>query len=380
MQEVFMKRALLLARKGIGFTSPNPCVGAVIVKGGEIIAEAYHKKAGQDHAEVLAIREVMKKSGIKTVDLEPALFHNAILYVTLEPCSHNGKTPPCAKAIVAAGFKKVCIGMKDPFKKVNGKGIKYLKEHGVEVELCRSGSALADEIRSINQPFIKWAQSGLPYLTMKAGMSLDGKIATCSGESKWISSELSRKHARLERSKCDAVLVGAGTVRADDPELAAHGVYKNKDLIRIVLDAKLGLPLSKRVFRDDNVIVFYTHEANSKAISEFQKAGIDIRKTTSDLAGLKKIFKFLAKRDFQNIYIEGGSDVHGKIFDLSTRSNGLLDRVLFYIAPKLIGGSKSLSVIGGNGVDKISKALNFKNVNFETLGDDIKLEGEINIY
>ena len=375
-----MRRALALAKKGIGLTAPNPCVGAVIVKGGEIIAEAFHKKAGADHAEVLAIKEVMRKSGIKTVDLEPALFHNAVLYVTLEPCSHNGKTPPCAKAIAAAGFKKVCIGMKDPFKKVNGKGIKYLRDHGVDVELCKTGSALADEIRSINQPFIKWAQSGLPYLTMKAGMSLDGKIATSLGESKWITSELSRKHARLERSKCDAVLVGAGTVRADDPELNAHGKFRNKDLVRIVLDSKLSLPLAKRIFRDENVIVFYTDDASKRNIDKFKNAGVDIRKTTADPAGLKRIFRFLAKRDFQNIYIEGGSEVHGRIFDIATKNRSILDKVLFYVAPKLIGGDKSLSVIGGEGVSKLSKALDFEKFELESLGEDIKLEGKLNTY
>jgi len=380
MKEVFMKRAIELAMRGRGFTSPNPCVGALIVKGDEIIAEAWHKKAGEEHAEILAIKMVMEKSGIVSVDLEPTLFRNAILYVTLEPCAHVGKTPSCARAIVAAGFKKVCIGMKDPFNKVNGKGIKILKDAGIDVEVCKVTSSIAMEIRELNQPFIKWVQEGLPYLVMKSGMSLDGKIATSGGESKWITSAESRNDSRLERSLCDAVIVGAGTVLADDPELAAHDKFKGKDLLRVVIDPSLKLSLDKKVFRDKNVIVFCSADVSKGRLQVFDKAGIEVRKMSKSGNSTLSNLKFLAKRNIQSVFVEGGSGVHGFVFDSYLKNNKLIDKILFYIAPRLIGGGNSLSVIGGAGIDKLSKSVNFESLKIEQLSCDFKAEGRLNFY
>jgi len=381
MNQMYMKRAIELAKKGIGKTSPNPCVGAVIVKGGKFIAEAWHKKAGTDHAEIIAIKKLMKKSGIVTRHLDPSLFENAELYVTLEPCSHNGKTPSCAKAIVAAGFKKVYVGMKDPFKKVNGRGIKILKENGIDVEICKIGSDLANEIRSLNQPFIKWVSKGLPYVTLKAGMSLDGKIATSTRESKWITSEQSRKDARIERSLYDAVIVGAGTVMADDPELAAHGKFKNKALLRVVVDPKLRLALNKKVFRDENVIVFCCRDKVSKKnLEKYKKAGIEVKFFSGDKILVKQSLKFLAKRGIQSVFVEGGSGVHGYMYDYFLKDRSLIDKVLFYIAPKIIGGKEALSVVGGKGVAKLKNAKEFESFEVEMLGDEMKVEGIYNFW
>ncbi len=375
-----MKRAVELAKKSLGFTSPNPVVGAVIVKGGEIVAEGYHKKAGDEHAEIIAMRELMKKTGLVTVDFDPSLFENATLYVTLEPCSHNGKTAPCSRAIVAAGFKKIYIGMKDPFSKVNGRGIAFLKKNGIEVKVLKVGTELANEIRDLNQPFVKWATMGLPYLIMKAGMSLDGKIATASGESKWITGEKARKDSRRERSLCDAVLVGSGTVVADDPELAPTGIYKKKNLLRIIIDPKLKLPLSKQIFRDGNVIVLCSKLASKANLEKFKRAGVKVKSFGSDIVPIKTALKYLGKIGVQSVFVEGGSGVHGHIHDAFLRDKSLIDRVLFYQSPKIIGGDKSLSVVGGVGLSKLSSLKTLEEVNYEVLDDDLRISGVFNSY
>lgn len=375
-----MRRALQLAKKGNGFTSPNPSVGAVIVKGGEIVAEGYHKKAGDEHAEIKAMKELMKKTGLVTVDFDPSLFENATLYVTLEPCSHIGRTPPCSKAIAAAGFKRVYVGMKDPFSKVNGKGISYLKKMGIDVKVLKIGTELANEIRELNQPFIKWATTGLPYLTMKAGVSLDGKIATSIGESKWITSEKARQDARRERSLCDAVIVGSGTVMADDSELAATGIYKKKGILRVVIDPKLKSPLESKVFRDENVIVFCAKGASKKSLDDFKKAGVRVKRFSGDVVPVKSMLKHLGKMSIQSVFVEGGSGVHGYVYDAFLKDSALLDKVLLYQAPKIIGGRDSMPVVGGEGLSKLVKVKTLKDTNYEVIGDDLKISGVFNSY
>ncbi|MEK7085761.1 MAG: bifunctional diaminohydroxyphosphoribosylaminopyrimidine deaminase/5-amino-6-(5-phosphoribosylamino)uracil reductase RibD, partial [Patescibacteria group bacterium] len=331
-------------------------------------------------AEIIVLKQMMKKSGIVTVDLEPSLFHNAILYVTLEPCSHNGKTPPCASAVTAAEFNKVYIGMKDPFKKVNGRGIKYLKQHGVDVEICRPGSKLEADIHDLNQPFIKWAETGMPYVIMKSGMTLDGKIATSTKESRWITGEIARRDARLERSKCDAVLVGCGTVKSDNPELATCEKYKNKKFLRVIIDKKLSLNQDSKIFRDKNVFVACTDLALTANKKRFKNAGIEFRSFGKDDVSIKKLLRYLGTRGVQSVFVEGGSGVNGAFHDAAVKDRSLLDRVLFYIAPKLIGGRDSISVIGGTGIEKLSKAVNLKDFTVDRLGDDLRLEGVINFY
>ncbi len=380
MVEAFMRRALQLATNGVGFTSPNPCVGSVIVKGGVIVGEGWHKMCGADHAEIAAIKNVMSKSGIKTVDLDPNLFHNAVLYVTLEPCFHHGKTPPCVNAIVAAGFKKVCIGMKDPFKKVNGRSIKYLKARGVEVEICNPKSNLALDIRKLNQPFIKHSLTGLPYVVLKAGISLDGKIASRSGNSKWITGEKARNDAKMLRSSFDAVLVGASTVLNDDPELAVAAKFKSKKLLRIVVDGKLRVPLSSKIFRDSNVFVTCSDKASKEKVAKFKKAGVALKSFGRNEVSVKKLLQFLGKDGVQSVFVEGGGTVNGAFFDESIKDESCLDRVVFYIAPKILGGADAVSVIKGKGIEKVAFAKSFRETSFTKMGDDLKYDGILNLY
>lgn len=380
MEIVFMKRALELAKKGVGFTFPNPAVGAVIVKGGKIVGEGWHKKAGEDHAEIVAIKEVMRKSGIRTVEIDRMLFHNATLYVTLEPCCHQGKTGPCVEAIVQAGFQKVYIGMKDPFKKVNGKGINYLKKKGVKVEILSPVSALAREIRQINQPFIKWAVTSLPYVVLKAGISLDGKITDNEGNSKWITGNKARFDARIERGLSEAIVVGASTVFADNPELAADGKFRKKTLLRVIIDRKLSADLKRKVFRDENVLIACTDLAKKTDRKRCEIAGIKLKSFGKKEISVKKLLSFLGKMGIQSVFVEGGSKVHGMFVDAALGERNLVDQVLFYVAPKLIGGSEAKSVIGGNGVRNLKKTLNLAETSVESIGEDLKVRGVINFY
>ncbi len=375
-----MKRAIELAKNGIGNVSPNPCVGAVIVKGGKIVAEGWHKRAGEAHAEIVAINNLMRKSGILTMDIDPSLFENADLYITLEPCCHHGKTPPCVNALIKANFKKIFVGMKDPFKKVNGKGIKALKQANIDVDLCKIDTVLFNEIKALNQPFIKWAIRGLPYVIMKAGISLDGKIATSNNESKWITSEKSRRDAKNERSLCDCVMIGAGTVLKDDSELSVNNKFKNKKLLRVILDPYLSLSVDRKVFRDENVLVFYTNKASKKNIEKFKRAGISIKYFRDNKSVVKQGLKFLAKKGIQSVFVEGGGGVYGSIYDAFLKNKELLDKVIFYIAPKIIGGKDALSVVGGSGLEKLSKVKELQDIQIEKFGNDIKLSGIYNFY
>jgi len=380
MNKVHFEKAISLAKKRVGFTSPNPTVAAVIVKGDKIVAEGVHFKAGEPHAEVLAIKSLMDKSGLVYTDLEPTLFKNAELYVTLEPCFHSGLTPPCVDLVIRAGFKKVYVGMLDPFSKVNGRSVRAMKKAGINVEVLPINSPVSKSIRDLNQSFIKWAQTGMPYVTLKAGMSLDGKIATSGGESKWITSEKARKDARMERSLCDAVLVGAGTVRADDCELAAHGKFKSKKLFRCILGRKLDLPLKRKVFRDPNVIYFVQDLGSKKNQEKYKNAGVVIKKISDGAVGIRQLLKYLGKKAVQSLFVEGGSTVHGLFFDTTLKGKNIMDRALFYVSPLIIGGQKSLTVVGGEGVLKLSKAVHLENLSVSTITDDLKIEGFLSTY
>jgi diaminohydroxyphosphoribosylaminopyrimidine deaminase / 5-amino-6-(5-phosphoribosylamino)uracil reductase len=380
MHEDFMRQACDLASKYKGFTSPNPCVGALIVKGQTVVGSAAHAYAGSDHAEVLAIKEVMGKSGIQTMDIDPQIFRNATLYVTLEPCVHVGKTGACIESVIKAGFSKVVIGMKDPFNLVNGRGIKMLKKAGIAVELVVPSSKLGDLVSSLNQPFIKWAKTSLPYVTLKAGMSLDGKIATVGGESQWITSEESRRDARKERSLHDCVLVGSGTVLTDDPELAAHGKFKKKNLLRVIIDRKLSLKLEYRVFRDENVFVACTALASERNRKKFKSAGIKFKQFGKEKIAILSLLKYLAGRDIQSVFVEGGSQIAGLFVDAASKKAELLDQIIYYYAPTLIGGSNATPAIAGDGVAHLKNAIPVQDGAFESLGRDLKFKGKINLY
>jgi len=350
-----MKQAVHLALKAKGMTSPNPLVGAVIVRGGKVIGRGYHARAGDDHAEIVAIKDALaKKNSLR----------GAVMYVNLEPCSHHGRTPPCCEELVRVGIGRVVIGHRDPFEKVNGRGVKYLRRHGVEVV----ESVLADEARAINQAFSKSARTGLPYVTVKAGMSLDGKIATRSGKSEWITGEMSRKHGHELRRGYDAIVVGANTVKIDNPRL--------KGLLRVVIDGKLSSPLSSRVFRDENVVVAYSGLASARNVKRFLAKGVRIEKFGAKVVSIPRLMKFLGtKMGVQSMFVEGGGTVNGSFFDA-----GMVDDVYFYISPEVIGGIGAVSVVGGKGVGSLKETAKMKKINVSRLKDDILVHGIVHEY
>lgn len=371
MEEKFFTMALELAAKAVGFTSPNPCVGAVVVKKGKVIGVGYHKKAGTAHAEVIAIQNA-EENGHSVKDAD--------IYVTLEPCCHVGKTPACTDLLIRSKIKRVFVGMKDPFKMVNGGGIKILKSNGIEVEVLPSSHPTSLSLRLLNQPFIKWAMTGLPYVTLKAAVTLDGKIASHTRDSKWITGEGARNDSRLERSLCDAVLVGSGTVKADNPELAPHGKYAKKPLLRVIVDPDLSTSVKSHVYRDEQVFVATTARVSPQRVEEFKEQGIVVESLGPDRIFIKTLLQDIGKKNVQHLFVEGGSVVHGSFFDEAKYDPLIIDRVIWYIAPKLIGGSSGISAIGGVGIEKMNKALHLKNIQYTILDEDIKVSGFLNVY
>jgi len=353
-----MARALELAKLGKGCVLTNPCVGAVVVRNGEIIGEGWHKAFGDRHAEINAF------------DSANNSLMGSDLYVTLEPCCHTGKTPPCTEAIIQAGIARVFVGMIDPSMKVNGGGIEFLRSHGVQVFVCED-LELVRSIRSLNQEFVKNSILGLPYVVMKAAVTLDGKIATASGESKYITGEAARNDAHLERSYCDAVLVGAGTVRNDNPTLASFGELSDKNLLRIVVGGCADLDLNLNFFRDGNFL-YFVKEINGKEYL-YEEIGGRVLKFANWLDILKQIYDF----SVGSVYVEGGASVFGSLFDENLGNGELIDKVLWYVSPKIIGGN-GLSVIGGNGVDKLSDSVFLSDVSVSTIGSDVKICGYLN--
>jgi diaminohydroxyphosphoribosylaminopyrimidine deaminase/5-amino-6-(5-phosphoribosylamino)uracil reductase len=359
----FLCKALQVAKKGLGTTSPNPTVGAILVKNNNVIARGVTQIVGRNHAEI----EAIKKAGSKA--------RGSSLYVTLEPCCITGRTGPCTEAIIKAGIKNVFIGMKDPNPRINGRGARQLQKAGLKVFLLSKTSSLAIEIRSLNQPFIKAITTGAPYVTLKAGVSLDGKIATYAGNSQWITGELSRKDSRLERSMHDAVIVGAGTVAADDPELAPHGKYKDKKLLRVIIDGQLSSDIEKKVFRDSLVLVACATSAPIKRQKLFLKKGIPFKTFGTERVSIEDLLRYLGEQKIRSVFVEGGAEIHGAFVDARQ-----IDSVLWYIAPKIIGGRSAVSAVAGNGVAMLSDVIQIKNVSVKTFGNDLKVTGLVNFY
>ena len=365
-----MQRAIEIAENGIGTTSPNPIVGAVLVKDGQVIGEGFTRPVGGKHAEVVAIQSAQKKHAVQ----------GSTLYTTLEPCSHYGRTPPCTDLISSVGIKRVVFGMTDPDKRVNGKGLLALSNTGVHVHTVSVVHPMYKRIRSLNQSYIKWMQTSLPYVCLKVGMSLDGKIATKQGHSKWITNELARTDARLERSIADAVLVGSGTVLADDPELAAHGSFSKKNLTRVIIDSDLRLDLKKKVFRDKHVILICTEEASASRRRMIERQGFRVEVLGNRRVSIKKLLQFLGKEYIQHLYVEGGAGVHGSFYDETIADPLVVDEFLFYISPKIIGGTNSIGAIAGQGIEHLDQSLKTKQMKVEMIGNNIKVRGIINEY
>lgn len=361
--EYFMQRAVILALKGKGKTSPNPVVGCVIVKAGKILAEGYHRKAGAPHAERIALRKI-----------SAAEARGATLYVTLEPCSIRGKTPPCVPAIVSAGIRRVVAACRDPNPKVNGRGIAWLKKEGVSV----TEGVLRETCERLNRPFEKFIRRGVPYVTLKAALTLDGKIATAGGESKWISNAASRRRVHKLRREADAILVGSATVRADDPRLDVRlpGKKGRKNPAVVVLSAGLDLPTGGRLFaiKGRRLIVATRRTASEKKRRALIRKGAEIWSLKSDGNGgvdLRDLLKRLGREGMTHLLVEGGAKVYSAFV-----SRRLADRLVLFVAPKLLGGG-GLDWLPGLRIPTIKKALKLEDVSTQMLGDNILIEAEL---
>lgn len=354
-----MRRAIHLAKKGCGYTNPNPMVGAVIVKDGKIIGEGYHEKIGGLHAE---------RNALKNCKEDPK---GAEIYVTLEPCCHYGKTPPCTQALIEAGIKKVYVGNTDPNPKVAGGGIKILKEHGIEVET----GILEEECRQINDIFFHYIQNDIPYTALKYAMTLDGKIATAAGESKWITGETAREHAHQLRHQYAAIMAGIGTVLADDPMLNAR-IENGNDPIRVICDSNLRIPEDSQIVKTAKQIktIIATVSDDKEKIKRLEENGCQIIKTApqNGKVDIKELLKHLRTMEIDSVLVEGGG-----ILNESLIQNGCVHKVYAYIAPKLFGGEKAKTPVEGKGIHKISDAIIFDELKATPLGRDILLEGKV---
>lgn len=356
MDKKYMERAIELARLGDGFVNPNPLVGAVIVKNGRIIGEGYHARYGDLHAERNAIKSLCESA------------EGADMYVTLEPCSHRGKQPPCVEAVVEAGIKNVYVGSYDPNPLVSGKGFKYLRDNGVNVY----ENILRKECDALNPVFFHYITTGLPYVIMKAAMTIDGRIATRAGDSKWISNELSRNHVHCTRKSVAGIMVGINTVLSDNPILNCR-IENPSNPIRIVCDSNLRIPMDSELVKTarDIPLVIATVSKDNELISRLRNMGADVIVTDGERVNLYELMKELGKRKIDSVLVEGGASIHASLLDC-----GLVDKLQIYIAPKIVGGTDAVSVIGGRGVKYMSEAYMFKAPQITTFGDDVLLEYE----
>ncbi len=355
----WMKRALKLAARGEGRTSPNPMVGAVIVAGGKLVGEGYHKEYGGPHAEVWALEAAGKRS------------RGATAYVTLEPCSHYGKTPPCAMALIEAGVARVVAAVVDPNPKVSGRGLQLLREAGIGVEV----GVMEAEARRLNAAYFKYVTTGLPLLSLKAAMSLDGKIATVSGESQWITGERARKEAHRLRAVHDAVLVGVGTVLADEPRLTVRKV-RGRNPLRVVVDSEARTPPESALLTADErtPIIAVTERAPKDRVKALERAGAEVwvGPAFDGKVDLRTLMKRLAEKQVQSVLVEGGGTVAA-----AALAAGLVDRVYFFIAPLIIGGERARTPVEGEGIGRLAEAWRLEGVKVRRVGEDLLISGEI---
>ncbi len=355
--EQWMKRALRLAEAGRGKTSPNPMVGAVLVKRGKPVGEGYHARAGEAHAEIVALRQAGKKA------------RGAVLYVNLEPCTHYGRTPPCVPEVIKAGVKGVVIGMEDPNPVVNGKGIEALRKFGLEVDV----GVLEKECRRLNEAFCKYILQREPFVILKVAATLDGKIATRDGDSKWISGETSRRFVHKMRGQVDGVLVGIGTILQDDPLLTARRKL-GREPYRIVLDSRLKIPEKARVFEHSpsEVILATTQTASREKIERLEKRGVRvlILDSKEGRVDLRSCLTKLGEIGVMNLLVEGGSQINGSFLD-----EGLIDKFLLFLSPRLMGDPQAIGIFSGRGVSNLKEAVAVKEINIKRTGEDIFVEG-----
>ncbi len=358
----YMKIALQLAEKGIGHVNPNPLVGAVIVKNDKIIAEGYHKAYGDHHAEINAFLNAVEN------------VRGSDMYVTLEPCSHYGKTPPCADAIVEKGIKRVIVALKDPNPLVSGKGIHILRDNGIEVIT----GVLEEEARKQNEIFLKYITTRLPFCIMKTAMTLDGKIAAYTGDSKWITNEHSRKYVHQLRHRVSAIMTGIGTVMQDDPLLTTRLEEKEgRDPIRVIVDSSARIPLDSKVLTVKSkaeTIIAATEAADKNKISALENMGAEVIVTPikNNRVDLLYLMKALGERKIDSVLLEGGSTLN-----FSALEEGIVDKINAFIAPKLIGGVSAKTPVGGNGKMYIKDAVLLRDMKIQSFDNDFMIEGYI---
>lgn len=358
--EKYMRLAMQLAGNAIGRTSPNPLVGAVIVKDNRVVGCGWHRKAGTPHAEVHALNQAGE------------LAQGADVYVTLEPCDHYGKTPPCAKALVEAKVKNVYGGLLDVNPKVAGKGFKILEDAGIHVEY----GFLQDELRKQNEVFFKWIEHKKPFVVLKAAMTLDGKIATATGQSKWITNETSRAYGYKLRDIYDGIMVGINTVIEDNPMLTAR-VDGGKNPIRIVVDSSLKIDINANLVQDKSAktIVATTDKADKDKILKLQAQNVDVivvDKDENDKVDIEKLLNILGQQNICSILVEGGATLSGSFV-----AKKLVDKVYFFIAPKIIGGKEAKTPVAGTGILNLQEALTLKDIQIEKLEEDILIIGRV---
>jgi len=362
-----MRRALKLARRGVGHTSPNPCVGAVIVRNGKELGSGYHRKAGEAHAEVRAFAEAERRGENVA---------GASLFVTLEPCSTIGRTPPCTKAIIDAGIGRVVIAAVDPNPAHAGRGLRILRRRGIEVQ----SGLLAEEAKRLNEAFNHWIVHRQPFVVAKAAMTLDGKIATADGESKWITGEKAGKMAMRLRWESDAILVGVNTVLADDPSLTVRSDRSGRSMVkpirRIVLDSLARTPLNSKVVADpqfhDTIIVVGRGASAKRTAALGKRVTVWQVGTKQGRISLKPLMKRLGRNSITRLLVEGGGEVNGSFYD-----EGLVSRVAFFYAPKILGGLTSRSGVSGEGIRRVAEMPGVADATWTRLGDDLFLTGLI---
>jgi diaminohydroxyphosphoribosylaminopyrimidine deaminase/5-amino-6-(5-phosphoribosylamino)uracil reductase len=348
--ERFMRRALALAQRGLGKTSPNPSVGAVLVRKRRVVAKGRTAQPGGPHAEVFALRNAKAKG--------------ATLYVTMEPCSTWGRTPPCTEAIIAAGVKRVVVADRDPNPKHNGRGLAVLRRAGIRVEV----GLLSDEATALNEPFNKWITTRMPLVIAKAALSLDGKIATRTGDSKWITSEAARREAHKLRSHIDAIMVGANTVIRDNPQLTVRHGLRGKQPWRVVIDGRGRCPRTAKLFRDahrERTIILTTSSSSAAWRRNLSQSGahVFIVKGNGGRLDLRAALRVLGKVDITSVLVEGGGELLGSLFD-----KRLIDRVALFYTPIVIGGRGAVSAVGGKGASKVKRSVRLLDCHWRPIG------------
>ena len=363
-----MSLALGLASRGRGRTSPNPMVGAVVVSGGRIVGRAYHRKAGQPHAEVLALHQAGPQA------------RGATLYLTLEPCCHTTKrTPPCVPLLIAAQLRRVVVAMPDPNPQVRGRGIRAIRRAGIPVSV----GCLKEKAAALNRIYCHWMTMGRPWVILKAGMTLDGKIATARGESKWITGLIARREGHRLRGAVDAILVGAGTVRADDPRLTVRlqrrggraGAIRSLQPLRVIADSRLTIPSTASVLSPrtpGRTLIATTTNAPQRRVQELRNAGVEVLRLPAQrgLVPVARLLGELGRRGISSLLLEGGGTLNASIW-----KGGLVNEVRFFVAPRLLGGQDAKSVIGGTSPIRLADAVMLEDLLVRKVGADFLLQG-----